>query len=87
MEKLSDLRNASVQDFAWLKNKIDSMPFLKPYLLDDVALYPGCSPEHTTIGFFRGEPGYVLFLLDKIIFLLFRFFIIIFNNRINIIIY
>ena len=68
MEKLSDLRNASVQDFAWLKNKIDSMPFLKPYLLDDVALYPGCSPEHTTIGFFRGEPGYVLFLLDKIIY-------------------
>ena len=66
MEKLSDLRNASVQDFAWLKNKIDGMPLLKPYLLDDVVLYPNCSPEHTTVGFFRGEPGYVLFLMDRI---------------------
>ena len=66
MEKLSDLRNASVQDFAWLKNKIDGMPLLKPYLLDDIALYPNCSPEHTTVGFFRGEPGYVLFLMDRI---------------------
>ena len=66
MKKLSDLRNASVQDFAWLKNKIDGMPLLKPYLLDDVVLYPNCSPEHTTVGFFRGEPGYVLFLMDRI---------------------
>lgn len=66
MEKLSDLRNASVQDFEWLQHKIDGLPLLKPYLFDDVSLYPGCSPERTTIGFYRSEQGYALFFNERI---------------------
>ena len=66
MEKLSDLRNASVQDFEWLQRKIDGLPLLKPYLFDDVSLYPDCSPESTTVGFYRSEQGYALFFGEKI---------------------
>ena len=66
MEKFSDLRNASTQDFEWLQHKIDSLPLLKPYLFDDVLLYPGCSPDSTTIGFYRSEQGYALFFNERI---------------------
>ena len=57
MEKLSDLRNVSTQEFEWLKHKIDSLPLLKPYLFDNISLYPDCLPERTTIGFYRNEQG------------------------------
>lgn len=66
MEKFSDLRNASTQDFEWLQHKIDSLPLLKPYLFDDVLLYPGCSPDSTTVGFYRSEQGYALFFNERI---------------------
>lgn len=66
MEKLSDLRNASVQDFEWFQYKMDSLPLLKPYLFDNVSLYPGCSPESATVGFYRNEQGYALFFGERI---------------------
>lgn len=66
MEKLSDLRNVSTQEFDWLKHKIDSLPLLKPYLFDNISLYPDCTPESTTIGFYRNEQGYALFFNEKI---------------------
>ena len=66
MEKLSDLRNVTTQEFEWLKHKIDSLPLLKPYLFDNISLYPDCSPERTTIGFYRNEQGYALFFNEKI---------------------
>ena len=66
MEKLSDLRNVSTQEFEWLKHKIDSLPLLKPYLFDNISLYPDCLPERTTIGFYRNEQGYTLFFNEKI---------------------
>ena len=59
MEKLSDLRNVSTQEFEWLKHKIDSLPLLKPYLFDDVLLYPGCSPDSTTVGFYERVKSFV----------------------------
>ena len=66
MEKFSDLRNASTQDFEWLQHKIDSLPLLKPYLFDNVSLYSDCTPESTTIGFYRSEQGYALFFNERI---------------------
>lgn len=66
MEKFSDLRNVSTQEFEWLKHKIDSLPLLKPYLFDNIFLYPDCLPERTTIGFYRNEQGYALFFNEKI---------------------
>ena len=57
MEKLSDLRNVSTQEFEWLKHKIDSLPLLTPSLFDNISLYPNCTPESTTIGFYRNEQG------------------------------
>lgn len=66
MEKLSDLRNTSAQDFEWLQHKIDSLPPMRPYFFDNVSLYPGCSPESTTIGFFRSDQGYILFFNEEI---------------------